>query len=484
MNQPPHVMNKSIVCIAIAVLFMGLVGCSHQKATIQGLVKLDGIDEIGFSGFKENPIWGIDKEINIHIDSTRTFNVEVDIEQISDCWMQFGMGTENATSKRIFISPGDKLELIINETGISFNGKGAEINKLYSRVEANGLCTHQLINSLMHNHISLEAYIENVKGFQARRRQLIEDLDRKDKLSDKLEKFYNDQTDLDYRFLITALFRHSFYTDISSVNLFKMFKNEISVDEFTNDEWVTYHDYISLLKHYLFYVKGLEISRNSSGVGLFEGVEIALTDSLKGLSQQYALAEYIYSNLDNGKYDSLLVNHFNNIARDEFAKKTVTDALDKYEQKEYLIGKPLHEEFANTVLTDTANNPLLFGEMLESYKGNIVYMEVWSLSCGPCLRSMPTARMLEKEMGNLPVKFVYLTTDKLNNTLWKHVFKASLTKENHYRLVNGTNSRMNKFMHSTLVPWYLLFDKQGNLLDFHAEDPYTIKEKLIALGKK
>lgn len=94
MNQPPHVMNKSIVCIAIAVLFMGLVGCSHQKATIQGLVKLDGIDEIGFSGFKENPIWGIDKEINIHIDSTRTFNVEVDIEQISDCWMQFGMGTE------------------------------------------------------------------------------------------------------------------------------------------------------------------------------------------------------------------------------------------------------------------------------------------------------------------------------------------------------------------------------------------------------
>ena len=178
----------------------------------------------------------------------------------------------------------------------------------------------------------------------------------------------------------------------------------------------------------------------------------------------------------------MLVNHFNKIAQDQFAKKTVADTLINYEQKEYLIGKPIHEEFANTILADTANNQLLFDEMLESYKGNIVYMEVWSLSCAPCIRSMPTSIMLEKEIGNLPVKFVYLTTDKLNDNLWEHVFKASLTKENHYRLVNGTNSRMNKFMNSTLVPWFLLFDKQGNLLDFRAEEPYSIKEKLIELG--
>lgn len=475
-------MNRNLICIVITMFFMSLVGCSNQNTTIQGLVKLDEISEISFSGFNENPIWGIGREFNIQIDSTRTFKIDIDIEQISDCWIQFGMGTEKATSKRIFISPGDKLELIINETGISFNGKGAEINKLYSRVEANDLNTYQLINPLMNNHISLEEYIDNVRGFQERRIQLIENLDRKDKLSVELEKLYIDQTALDYRFLILAAFRHSFFTNNRSVNLFEMFRNEISVDEFTNDEWVTYHDYVSLLRSYLFYVKGLEISRKSNGLGLFEGIEIALTDSIKGQSQQYALAEYICNDLDNGEYDSLLVNHFNKIEQDQFAKKTVADALINYEQKEYLIGKPIHEEFANTILADTANNQLLFDEMLESYKGNIVYMEVWSLSCAPCIRSMPTSRMLEKEIGNLPVKFVYLTTDKLNDNLWEHVFKASLTKENHYRLVNGTNSRMNKFMNSTLVPWFLLFDKQGNLLDFRAEEPYSIKEKLIELG--
>lgn len=475
-------MNRNLICIVITMFFMSLVGCSNQNTTIQGLVKLDEISEISFSGFNENPIWGIGREFNIQIDSTRTFKIDIDIEQISDCWIQFGMGTEKATSKRIFISPGDKLELIINETGISFNGKGAEINKLYSRVEANDLNTYQLINPLMYNHISLEEYIDNVRGFQERRIQLIENLDRKDKLSVELEKLYIDQTALDYRFLIMAAFRHSFYTNNRRVNLFEMFRNEISVDEFTNDEWVTYHDYVSLLRSYLFYVKGLEISRKSNGLGLFEGIEIALTDSIKGQSQQYALAEYICSDLDDGEYDSLLVNHFNKIAQDQFAKKTVADALINYEQKEYLIGKPIHEEFANTILADTANNQLLFDEMLESYKGNIVYMEVWSLGCAPCIRSMPTSRMLEKEIGNLPVKFVYLTTDKLNDNLWEHVFKASLTKENHYRLVNGTYSRMNKFMNSTLVPWFLLFDKQGNLLDFRAEEPYSIKEKLIELG--
>lgn len=159
-------MNRNLICIVITMFFMSLVGCSNQNTTIQGLVKLDEISEISFSGFNENPIWGIGREFNIQIDSTRTFKIDIDIEQISDCWIQFGMGTEKATSKRIFISPGDKLELIINETGISFNGKGAEINKLYSRVEANDLNTYQLINPLMNNHISLEEYIDNVRGFQ------------------------------------------------------------------------------------------------------------------------------------------------------------------------------------------------------------------------------------------------------------------------------------------------------------------------------
>ena len=195
-------MNRNLICIVITMFFMSLVGCSNQNTTIQGLVKLDEISEISFSGFNENPIWGIGREFNIQIDSTRTFKIDIDIEQISDCWIQFGMGTEKATSKRIFISPGDKLELIINETGISFNGKGAEINKLYSRVEANDLNTYQLINPLMNNHISLEEYIDNVRGFQERRIQLIENLDRKDKLSVELEKLYIDQTALDYRFLI------------------------------------------------------------------------------------------------------------------------------------------------------------------------------------------------------------------------------------------------------------------------------------------
>jgi thiol-disulfide isomerase/thioredoxin len=476
-------MKRNSIYIVVATLCLCLIGCTNQKTTIiQGLVKLDGINEISLSGFYENPIWGIGKEFNVEIDSTRIFKFEIDIEQLSECWLQFGMGTEKATSRRLIIFPGDELEIIIDETGISFNGKGAEINKLYSEVEAKGLHTYQLINPLMYSHISLDNYIESIKGFQESRVQLLKNQNNNNEVPVELTRFYIDQTELDYRFLCLAAFRHYFYTNDRTVNLFELFKNEIAVAKFTNDEWIIYKDYISLLRSYLFYVKGVEIIRNSRGIDLFKGIETALTDSLKGKTQQYALAEYICSNLDVGEYDSLLVNHFNKIALDEFAKKTVADALRKYEQKEFLIGNPLHEEFATTLLADTANNQLSFEEMLRSYEGNIVYMELWSLSCGSCIRAMPTSREMEREIGNLPVKFVYLTTDRLNDNLWKYVFEASLTKENHYRLVNGSNSRMNRFMNSTLVPWYLLFDKQGNLLDFRAEEPYTIKERLIELA--
>lgn len=335
----------------------------------------------------------------------------------------------------------------------------------------------------MYNQITIEEYIEKIKDFKEQRNQLLEQYQKVNSLEKEFIDFYKKQTEIEYRDLIVAVFKYAFYTDKSTAKIFDHFKNEITVANYTNDQWVNTLGYIRNIRNYIFYIKGIEISKSSKNIDLFDGIQLALTDSLRGKTQEYALAEYICNDLEGGKYDSLEMNYFNRIATNSLAKTTVKKALENFDKKEFLIGKPIHKEFAQTLLADTTNKQLDFETMLNSYKGNVVYLEIWSLGCGPCRKAMPTSRNIEQELAQLPIKFVYLTTDKINENLWKDIFNASLTKENHFRLINGSHSRLNKFMNSTLVPWYLLFDKKGNLISFNAENPYSIKKTLIELSK-
>ena len=69
------------------------------------------------------------------------------------------------------------------------------------------------------------------------------------------------------------------------------------------------------------------------------------------------------------------------------------------EQKQAPTGAPLHESFQKTMLRDTADTALSFGEMLARYRGSVVYIDVWSLSCAPCIAEMPPFQGAEGAAG-------------------------------------------------------------------------------------
>jgi len=476
-------MNKITYLILMLTLCFSCNNFKREnKTTIQGVSNLKG-NTIAISGFENNSICDIGKEYNLKTDGKNHFQTVVNIDHFSTPWLEAGTGTRNAISRQIYLFPGENLDITINESETIFKGEGAERNNLYSIIENKGFLISQLIHPLMYKKISMEKYLEKLKNFKDKRHQILVEYRKENSLKKEFVDFYNIQTEIQYRNLIVAAFSHSFYTGNKDVNLFKQFKNEIAVENYTNDKWVNFSEYIDNLRNYIFYVKGMEINKTSKNIDYFKSIQIALIDSLKGKSQEFALAEFICSDLNDGKYDSLEINVFNKLTNTDLAKATVENAIDKFHQKEYLIGKPIHKEFAQTLLADTTNRQLSFESMLKSYRGNIVYMEIWSLACGHCRKAMPTSRKLEKELAKLPIKFVYLNTDKYNENLWDDIFRASLTRNNNYRLINGSYSRLNKFMNSTMVPWYLLFDKDGNLLSFNAEEPYSIKDTLIKLSK-
>jgi len=76
--------------------------------------------------------------------------------------------------------------------------------------------------------------------------------------------------------------------------------------------------------------------------------------------------------------------------------------------------------------------------------------------------------------------------DRKNKKLWSQVVEVSLSNDNHYRLVKGFDAEFLRYMEISWVPCYMIFDKEGRLMDFSAPRPgeQRLEQKLLELAKE
>ncbi len=208
-----------------------------------------------------------------------------------------------------------------------------------------------------------------------------------------------------------------------------------------------------------------------------DAIYVALFDSLTGKTREYVLTKWIVTEFSRDNYDSVAINRFKEIEKGALAQNTFNSALNKFNEKQSLIGQPLHQEFSNTILKDTAGVNLSFGQMMEKFKGKVVYIDFWGMGCGPCRAAMPYSKKLNEKLAGEPIEFVYASVEEIRNNNWEKVFEATFTDKNHYVLKNGFNSRLHKFMEINWVPCYMIFNKEGKLIDFNADRPSRMIER-------
>jgi thiol-disulfide isomerase/thioredoxin len=76
------------------------------------------------------------------------------------------------------------------------------------------------------------------------------------------------------------------------------------------------------------------------------------------------------------------------------------DPIDKYldSLRTVFIGK----DFYNLVFTDSLNNTF----DLNSLKGNVVAINIWTFGCKPCFEEMPKLNLLVEKYKKDPVRFI------------------------------------------------------------------------------
>lgn len=112
---------------------------------------------------------------------------------------------------------------------------------------------------------------------------------------------------------------------------------------------------------------------------------------------------------------------------------------------------------------------------LDDLKGNLVYLDIWTTSCGPCLQAMPDMKKLQDEYSDRKIKFVSLNVESKKERVVDILEKNNLGGIKLYDPAKDQEIKQKYAV--TSFPRYVLIDKEGKIIDHMAKRPSDPKLK-------
>ena len=114
--------------------------------------------------------------------------------------------------------------------------------------------------------------------------------------------------------------------------------------------------------------------------------------------------------------------------------------------------------------------PNIAGEMisLSSFRGRLVYIDVWATWCGPCIAELPSLERLQKDYENMDIVFLSVSVDTD-----KEAWEKMLTEDqlDGVQLWADGWSQITKSYAIFGIPRFMLVDRSGELIAVDAPRP-------------
>lgn len=145
------------------------------------------------------------------------------------------------------------------------------------------------------------------------------------------------------------------------------------------------------------------------------------------------------------------------------------------------IAKSIKEEFSNLEYTlpganfpavrlvDTKGNTFAPGQ----YKGKYIFVDLWASWCIPCIRMTPYVQQLEKEFPDIVFVAISIDSDKED---W--VKKSAELKLEGLQFWDE-EKQVSKVLNISGIPHYLIYDKEGKLMEYKTPMPSSPELKKL-----
>ncbi len=256
--------------------------------------------------------------------------------------------------------------------------------------------------------------------------------------------------------------------NIDSLNI------KLNDNELLNNQ--TYVDFLKTLIRYKYFNKDRNVS-HSVQFDFINKEKTFLNESAKQiLLDSYLKSIYFTEKQKIEKY----VTKFNTINKSQELKNKWLSFIAKQKTDR----KKLNVSNRNIgILTNLVNdNQLTFEEVLSTHKGKVVLVDFWASWCVPCRKEIPFLNKLKSKFSNSEFKIIEISID-LDYSSWVRASKLEnlSNEEDSYIIANWKKSNLYKKFKINSIPRYLLFGKDGKIIDENAPRPSEVK--LIELIK-
>lgn len=228
------------------------------------------------------------------------------------------------------------------------------------------------------------------------------------------------------------------------------------------------HNYLSSKTNSYFEDSAISDANPSFTVYQLEKIKELFTDpAVRSYLSYRVLRDHVM--YDGIKDYDLIWPLFEDLCKNDSFKKEITDEIRKWD---YLRpGSPAKDFAGVTIKGDSVH--------LSDFKGKYVYVDVWATWCKPCLGEIPDLTRIEEEMKDNNIVFISASVDR-DKSEWEKMMNE---REMHGVQIYVGNSRaLSEFYMIKGIPRFMLFDRDGNILEVSAERPSQgVDKKLLQL---
>ncbi|MBO4839576.1 MAG: redoxin domain-containing protein [Bacteroidaceae bacterium] len=192
---------------------------------------------------------------------------------------------------------------------------------------------------------------------------------------------------------------------------------------------------------------------------LQDKLKLSPTDFCAQVSMLHKLVGYTF------KYRDVLVSQMkekaNDFIADEVAKIFSVISHPEIMRQAVIAYNEHIKEYEMKVVEDKPMTKAdsIFQRIIEPYKGNVLYVDFWEMSCGPCRGLMLNMRDEVDANKDKPVKYLYITDDTEEQC--RPFLEPNNIKGEHIHITRSEWGYLQEKFQFSGIPYHFILDKNG-----------------------
>lgn len=439
---------KKILYLLIAILAISCSQKELKKSIIYGTLVDKAVDTI---------IFEIDnKTMSIPVNNSGGFQIEYSHESPKYCSI-------DATTKiSLFIKPASSINIKVYDDKIEFSGDNKnecdylQLRESHYKKVMNGFKDNEIFA------LTEGDFVEKLDSFTTALSKPLNELIKHSTVSQIFVKYEKERLKYWKYDMLSTYHRYSPTFTQKTVLPGPNYFDFIDSAEFNNIELFVFSEYKDFVYSYILgksFIKTVEDSLTEE-----QRTDLMLSMSEEQFEKQEIRDYVVLKVMKRLLYSLQLNDDVINRYKTKYAHlKEFDNILKDYDKVKYLSKGNVAPDFT---VTDTKGADI----KLSDYKGKLVYVDIWSPFCAPCIHEFTFCHKLQEELKGKNIAFLSLCLDE-DEGRWKSNIEKYHLEGELLRAKEGWKSELMKQYAIKGVPRFLLIDKDGNIVSANAPYP-------------